>query len=118
MKITDEQYEKIRKLMPTQHGNVKIDNRTVINALLYICENGCKWRRLPSEFGNWHVIYKRYERLVKNGIISNLFKELAQQGILEITGEEVLCLDSTTIKVHPNAHGALKKMVNNPSENQ
>jgi len=56
MEITDEQYERIRKLLPTQHGNVKIDNRTVINVLLYICENGCKWRRLPNEFGNWHVI--------------------------------------------------------------
>ncbi|MDR1703844.1 MAG: transposase [Clostridiales bacterium] len=26
---------------------------TFINALLYICENGCKWRKLPKEYGNW-----------------------------------------------------------------
>ncbi len=62
MKINQEQYEKIKHILPKQRGNVSIDNLTLINALLYICENGCKWRGLPSEFGYWHVIYKRFNR--------------------------------------------------------
>jgi len=62
MEINDEQYEKIAKILPKQRGNMKIDNRTLINALLYICANGCKWRGLPKEFGDWHVIYVRYSR--------------------------------------------------------
>jgi len=55
MKLTEEQYELIRPLMPVQRGNVRIANLDVINAVLYVAENGCKWRGLPERFGNWHT---------------------------------------------------------------
>ena len=42
MKINQTQYDKIKHMLPTQRGNVTIDNLTFINALLYILENGCK----------------------------------------------------------------------------
>ncbi|MBQ9371405.1 MAG: transposase, partial [Thermoguttaceae bacterium] len=43
-------------------GNVRVDNLTFLNALLYAIENGCKWRALPKEFGKWSTIYKRFRR--------------------------------------------------------
>ena len=54
MEINVEQYEKLMHLLPVQRGKVRIENMTFIKALVYICENGCKWRRLPKEYGNWH----------------------------------------------------------------
>lgn len=42
MNITKAQYARIEKYFPVQRGNVKIDNCTFINAILYIAENGCK----------------------------------------------------------------------------
>jgi len=42
MKLTDLQYEMLLSLLPVQRGNVKINNRQVLNALLYVAENGCK----------------------------------------------------------------------------
>jgi transposase len=47
MKLTKEQYEQIKIYLPVARGNVKIDNRVLINAILYMAENGCKWRGLP-----------------------------------------------------------------------
>jgi transposase len=108
MTISKEIYEKIRHLLPIQRGHVSIDNITFINALLYICENGCKWRRLPKEYGNWHVIYKRFNRWVKAGIIRNLFHELHVQCVVE-DDSFVRLLDSMIVPVHPDACGALKK---------
>ena len=110
MEIKQEQYDKMKHLLPVQRGNVSIDNITFINALLYICENGCKWRRLPKEYGNWHVIYKRFRRWVEAGIINNLFKELHVQKVAELT-VLVRLLDSMIVPVHPDACGALKKTV-------
>jgi len=69
---------------------------------------GCKWRRLPKEYGKWHVIYKRFNRWVKNGIIERLFRELHTNGIAQ-TAQPVLLLDSMSVPVHPDACGALKK---------
>ena len=112
MTINQEKYDKIKHLLPVQHGNVSIDNITFINALLYICENGCKWRRLPKEYGNWHVIYKRYRYWLEKGYIDRLFKELCVQSVSQAETLAFL-LDSMTVPVHPDACGALKKEGNN-----
>ena len=42
MRLTEEQYEVIRPLLPVQRGNVRIANLDVINAVLYVAENSCK----------------------------------------------------------------------------
>ena len=112
MEINVEQYEKLKHILPVQRGNVTIENVNFINALLYICENGCKWRRLPKEYGKWHPIYKRFNRWVKAGVIEKLFQELHVQSIAE---SEILVrlLDSMSVPVHPDACGALKKTESN-----
>jgi len=117
MKITEEQYEKIKPLLPVQRGNVTLENITFINALLYICENGCKWRRLPKEYGSWNAVYKRFNRWAKAGIINRLFQELHVQSIAE-HATLVMLLDSMTVPVHPDACGALKKTENRRLERQ
>ena len=111
MKITIEQFKKIEKYLPKQRGNVKISNYEFVNILLYVLENGCKWRALPKEFGNWHTIYMRMNRWSKSGVLEKLFEALQKEGIIKIS-MEVICLDSTSVKVHPNGTGALKKEEN------
>ena len=117
MKINIEQYDKIKHILPIQRGNVTIGNINFINALLYICENGCKWRRLPKEYGKWHPIYKRFNRWVKAGVITKMFMELHVQGVLDIAPETIIkrLIDSMTVPVHPDACGALKKTENSLS---
>lgn len=60
--ITQEQYDLLHPYLPVQRGNVSISNLTLINAVLYVAENGCKWRALPKEFGNWNTVYVRIHR--------------------------------------------------------
>ena len=62
MELTEAQYERIASLLPVQRGNVRISNRHVLNAILYVAEHGCKWRGLPPRFGRWHTIYTRMNR--------------------------------------------------------
>ena len=76
MNITKEQYARIEKYFPVQRGNVKIDNYTFINAILYIAENGCKWRALPEKYGKWNSIYQRFKRWCENGVIQRQFDGL------------------------------------------
>ena len=52
MQITQEQYEKIAKYLPRQRGNVSMSTLQLINVILYVMENGCKWRVLPETYGN------------------------------------------------------------------
>ena len=114
MELSKDQYEKIRHCLPRQRGNVSIDNWTVLNAILYVMEQGCKWRGLPKHFGNWHTIYTRWNRWAKSGVLDKVFILLQQMQFIEIN-LSVLSLDSTSVKVHPDGTGALKKTARNAS---
>jgi transposase len=117
MNISEMQFERITRYFPVQRGNVKTKNRDFINALLYITENGCKWRALPKEFGNWATIYKKFSRWAKSGVMQRIFAALQAEEIIAIK-VEVLAIDSTSCKVHPDGHGVLKNLENRQSASQ
>ncbi len=108
MEITAEQYEKIKDSLPIQRGNVTLQNLEVLNAILFVAEHGCKWRGLPPRFGKWHSVYTRMNRWAKNGVLDRVFERLQTEQIVRIK-IEAFSLDSTSIKVHPDGTGALKK---------
>jgi len=108
MRITEQQYEQIARYFPKQRGNVVVENLNFVNAMLYIIENGNKWRALPTEFGKWHTIYVKFNRWSKNGVLEHIFEALQNENIIDIR-TEIVCIDSTSIKVHPDAAGAEKK---------
>ncbi len=116
MKITESQYQQIEHCMPRQRGNVSHSNLQILSAILYVTEHVCKWRGLPKRFGNWHTIYTRMNRWEKSGVLQKVFEQLQQQQIIRIKIEAV-SMDSTSIKVHPDGTGALKKTARNPSVN-
>jgi transposase len=114
MEITREQFTRIERLLPVQRGNVRIDNYTFVNAVLWIVRTGCPWRDLPKEFGNWYSVYQRFSRWARSGVVERLFMALQAERIIAVR-VEVLALDPTSVKVHPHGHGALKKRGASPS---
>ena len=114
MEITPEQFALIQHCLPKQRGNVSMTNLQVVNAMLYVAEHGCKWRGLPKRFGNWHTVYTRMRRWTEAGVMDRMFEALQREQIVRIKIEAV-SLDSTSIKVHPDGTGALKKTVRKPS---
>ena len=115
MELTQEQYELVADSFPVQRGNVKISNLQTLNAILYVAEHGCKWRGLPERFGNWHTIYMRMNRWAKNGVLDRVFERLQQEQLIRVN-VEVVGMDPTIVKVHPDGTGALKKGVPSQSE--
>ena len=116
MELTESQYQLIQPFLPRQRGNVSLTNLQVLNAILYVAEQGCKWRGLPKYFGNWHTVYTRMNRWAKSGVLDRVFTELQQREIIQVRVEAV-SLDSTAVKVHPDGTGARKKTDHKPSGN-
>ena len=108
MEISEEQYARIKDSLPVQRGNVSLSNLQFLNAVLYVAEHGCKWRGLPKRFGNWHTIYTRMNRWSKSGAMDRVFEKLQLEQIVRIR-IEAFSRDSTSVKVHPDGTGALKK---------
>jgi len=115
MEITKEQYQRIEPYLPVQRGNVEIDKITFVNAILYVVENGCKWRGLPKQFGKWNSVYQRCRRWARSGVLQKLFITLQKERIIAIN-IEIIAVDSTSLIVRPDAHGAIKKQESSLSE--
>jgi transposase len=87
---------------------VSLSNLQFLNAVLYVAEYACKWRGLPKRFGNWPTIYTRMNRWSKSGAVDRVFEKLQLEQIVRIR-IEAFSLDSTSVKVHQDGTGALKK---------
>ena len=70
---------------------------------------------MPAEYGKWDTIYQRARRWSQNGTLERVFIALQKEQIIRIRIERI-SLDSTMIKVHPDAHGAAKKTESSASE--
>jgi transposase len=116
MELTEAQYDRIKDCLPRQRGNVVVDNLLILNGILHVVEQGCKWRALPTRFGKWHTVYTRMNRWSKAGVLDKIFIKLQEEQLIQIK-VEALSLDSTAVKVHPDGTGALKKTGRRPSEN-
>ena len=105
--ITEAQYERIAPVFPVQRGNVRLSNLQVLNAMLYVAEQGCKWRGLPSPV--WQLAHSIHsnEPWSKNGCSTGVRIPATRTDSAHQTGG--VSMDSTIVKVHPDGTGALKK---------
>jgi transposase len=66
--LTDAQRAKMephcrgKKSDPDRSGS---DNRRFVEAVLWIARTGSPWRDLPTEFGGWNTVFKRFRDWVK-----------------------------------------------------
>ena len=69
--FTDEQWERIEPLLPTnegRRGHPFLDNRKVVEGIVYRYRAGIPWRDLPrEEFGVWQTVWKRHARYARDG---------------------------------------------------
>src|SRR3954452_3645681 len=72
-------------------------------ALHYFTVHSITWRALPSEYGRWNSVWKRFWRLSRSGVFEAFFQMLA--GCSQ-TAHLVQFFDSTTARAHVSAAGA------------
>jgi transposase len=100
--LTDQQWEKIEPLLPTDvRGKDRVDDRRVISGILHVLKSGCRWCDCPPEYGPPTTIYNRFTRWAQRGVWERLFRELAARG----RSAEAQMIDSTHIKAHRSASG-------------
>jgi len=110
--LTDEQWDRIRPLLPPQRpktGRPAKDHRTVVEAILWIDRTGAPWRDLPEEFGPWQSIATRFYRWVEAGVWDHVLAELHRQADAEGDLDWNLHhIDGTSVRAHQHAAGAQK----------
>jgi transposase len=104
--ITDEQWGLIQHLLPGKEGDPGAhgeDNRLFVNGVIWVARTGAPWRDLPERFGNWNSVFQRFNRWSKSGVWERVFQAVQAPDL------EALLLDSTIIRAHQHAAGAIQK---------
>ncbi len=96
----------IKDLLPSeqkkQGGRPTKDNRTMLNAMLWIARTGAPWRDLPEYYGSWKTVYTRFRRWQMSGVWEQILDHIS----IEPDFENVM-IDATIVRVHQ--HGARAK---------
>ncbi len=102
--LSDAQWERIRDLIPrAKTGRPPKDDRMLLNAMFWLARSGAAWADIPPRFGPYQTVYSRFCKWRDDGTLLRIFQELNADADLEN-----LCIDSTSIKAHPQSAGAKK----------
>ena len=76
--LTDKRWEKLLQVMMST-GRIynKPEHRMTFEGILFRLRTGIPWRDLPTEFGDWSAVYRRFNLWSKKGLLDILFNELA-----------------------------------------
>jgi transposase len=44
------------------------DNRLFFEGMTWMARTGSQWRHLPTEYGKWNSVFRRYRRWVEIGV--------------------------------------------------
>ena len=102
--LRDDQWDRIKDILPGREGHVggtAADNRLFVEAVLFRFRAGIPWRDLPERFGDWKIVYQRFNRWAKSGVFERVFKLLASDH-----DNEYMMIDATIMRAHQHSAGA------------
>ena len=102
--FTDEQWERIKPLLPSnsgRQGHPFRDNRKVVEGIIYRYRTGIPWRDLPrEEFGPWQTVWKRHARYAEDGTwdraLQTILAEADAAGLIDWN----VSVDATICRAH------------------
>ena len=105
--LSDAQWAVIEPLLPEAKigaglpGRPVVDQRRLVDAILYVVKSGCQWRMLPSDLGAWSTAYRYFNTWSKLTVWQGIMEELtdAERRRLERHPHPSAgCVDSQSVK--------------------
>jgi transposase len=103
--LSDAEWTKLKPLLPQDNriGSPRqVELREVVNALMYVADNGIKWRAMPHDLPAWQTVYGYFRRWSQSGVWEQVNQALARQVRVADGREEQPSLglvDSQSIKM-------------------
>ena len=105
--IPDNQWLRIYEFLRAHrrsYAGKEANCRRFVEGVLWIARSGAQSRLLPETYGSWNSVYKRFARWCDSKVWEQL-----HQHFVDDPDMEHLLVDSTVVRAHPCAAGALKK---------
>ena len=111
VKLSPKQWSRVLEFLRSQtdlYVGQEAESKRFIEAIVWMSGSGAQWRLLPSEYGKWNSVYKRFARWCDRGIWDRM-----HQHFIDEPDMEYLIIDSAIVRAHACAGGASKKRVDN-----
>ena len=83
VKLTDEQWERIREHFPEERrvpgraGRKPIPTRRVLEAVLWILNTGAQWHMLPQCYPNYKTVHRRFQTWCRHEVLRDILVDVA-----------------------------------------
>ena len=83
VKLTDEQWDRIREHFPEEHpvpgraGRKPIATRRVFEAVLWILNTGAQWHMLPQCYPNYRTVHRRFQKWCRQEVLRDILMDVA-----------------------------------------
>ncbi len=89
-RVPDDLWEKIESIFdeydpPKRTGRPRVDQRAVLDAVIFRLRTGCQWNRLPKEFPDDSTVHRALQRWVDLGVLDQIWAALIE-GCEELGG--------------------------------
>ncbi|MEV0305921.1 IS5 family transposase [Streptomyces prasinus] len=108
--LTDQEWELLALLIPrAATGRPGVEDRRVINGMVYKIRTGISWRDLPERYGPWQTVYTRFRRYAIDGVFTRALQQI--QARVDAAGDIdwLVQIDSTIIRAHQHAAATGRK---------
>jgi transposase len=101
--LTEHEWSIIQPFLPNKpRGVPRVDDRRVLNGILWRFRTGSPWAEIPERYGPSTTCYNRFVRWRKAGVWDRLLDEISKA-----YDGDIVMIDSTCVRVHQ--HGATGK---------
>ncbi|MGW4777090.1 IS5 family transposase [Streptomyces filamentosus] len=107
--LSDAEWEFVRPLLPESlRGRKRLDDRRVLNGIVWKFRTGTAWRDVPERYGPWATLHTRFRRWAADGTFDRMLR--AAQAKADAAGdvEWLVSVDSTVVRAHQHAAAARK----------
>ena len=102
--LTDGEWSIIEPLLPNKpRGVPRVDDRRVLNGILWRFRTGSPWAEIPERYGHSTTCYNRFVRWRKLGVWDRIFEAVSKA----YEGDRQM-VDSSSIRVHQHAANVKK----------
>jgi transposase len=108
--LSDDEWAVLEPFLPVPRvgGKPRVDDRRVLNAIVWKIRSGAAWRDLPARYGSWQSVYTRFRRWALDGTFTAMLAGV--QAAADAAGDIdwLVSVDSTIVRAHQHAAGARK----------
>jgi transposase len=106
--LTDEPWAFLAPLRPprAKTGRSRVDDRKVLNGILYVRVTGCRWCDRPRPYGADPTAWRRFQELQEKGVWHKILPALLDWGYTLGKGKvEAVAIDSTRVEAKKGGKG-------------